>query len=102
MGLLPLGVAIGVSGDAQMQSGAQPSGHVPDSAGVTQTGPRSIGPCGSQHNCPAPQHSFPQHVLPAAQLEAFVVHGIGVHLPSEQNVAVSQRRPQAPQFMGSF
>ena len=64
MGRSPLGVAIGVSGEAQIHCGAQPKGHVPAALGAVQAGSRSIGPCGSQQIAPAPQQELPQQVVP--------------------------------------
>ena len=77
----PLGVAIGVSGDVHLQSGAQPIGQVPVSLGATHVAPVSIGPCGSQQSCPAAQQLAPQHVSPFPQVD---VHGRGVHVPPVQ------------------
>ena len=44
MGRSPEGVAIGVSGDAHLQNGAQPSGHVPVSVGSVHVGLVLTGP----------------------------------------------------------
>jgi hypothetical protein len=81
MAFSPLGVAMGVSGDAHLQSGAQPIGQTPASLGARQRGPSSIGPCGSQKSSPTPQHASPQQTASAPHV---VVQGGVTQAPAVQ------------------
>src|SRR5689334_6651243 len=89
---------MGVSGDAQMQSGAQPMGQVPF-VGATQVGAVSSGPCGSQQSSPPLQHLLPQHVGCPPHVAA---HGGAMQCPPPQYVPLSHFLPQTPQLNGSF
>jgi hypothetical protein len=68
MARCPPGVAIRVSGDAHAHNGAQPWGHVPWVLGLTHSGPKEIGPWGSQQISPVPQHLLPQQRFFSAQV----------------------------------
>jgi hypothetical protein len=101
MGRSPQGVAIGVSGDAQTHSGAQPGGHVP-STGVAQMGPPDTGPCWSQQIVPCWQHCTPQHVAPASHV-CPLWQGGAVHVPSlQKGVWPVHFLPHWPQLRMSF
>jgi hypothetical protein len=95
----PSGVAIGVSGEAQMHKGAQPSGQVPCSFGSLQCGPCSMGPCGSQQSWLPEQHSPPQQLSPLLQV---VSQGGVMQAPFVQYSPNAQGLPHDPQFCGSF
>jgi hypothetical protein len=95
----PFGVAMRVSGDVHLQSGAQPAGQVPPASGVTQVGARLTGPWSSQQSWPWLQQLPAQQVWPAPQL---VMQGGVTHAPSAQYVPESHACEQFPQLRGSF
>jgi hypothetical protein len=95
----PVGVAMGVSGDVHLQSGAQPIGQVAVSLGSVQRAPVSIGPCGSQQSWPEVQHAVPQQAPASSHVAS---QGLATHSPFVQYWSSPQARPQRPQLTRSL
>ena len=97
MGFGPLGVEMGVSGEAQTQPG-QPTGQVPltGAAQCSVLGPTLI----MQQSSPEPQQLVPQQTSP---LQMFVPQGGVPQVPlSQYGLGPAHELPQRPQLLISF
>lgn len=100
MGFSPLGVAMGVSGEAHSHD-VHPVGHVPLALGMWHPSISPIGPGTLQQSSPGLQQFAPQHV-PAGPQSA-PLHGGALHTPlSQYGVVGSHLFPHAPQLLMSL